>query len=124
MVKASKAFNDKEFLDLIQDVYDSCSICLSLRKSPLYMEIHGAYKCVPDIGQKCISTRWIITGKFKYKRKIMKAHLVACGYEEDSHNLKTDSSTCSRETMLIVLIHLRPCLLPTSIASSSVYCSS
>ena len=55
-------------------------------------EIHGAYECLPDIGQKCISTRWVIMGKLKDKRKIMKALLVACGYEKDSHNLKTDSA--------------------------------
>ena len=25
------------------------------------MEIHGINECVPDIGQKCISTIWVIT---------------------------------------------------------------
>ena len=34
----------------------------------------------------------------------MKVCLVACGYEEDSHNLKTDSPTCSREAMHIVML--------------------
>ena len=38
--------------------------------------------------------------KFKDKRKIMKAHFVTRGYKEDSHNLKTDSLTCSHEAML------------------------
>ena len=55
-------------------------------------EIHGVYECVPDIGQKCISTRWVITEKFKDKRKIMKDCLVAHGYDEDLY-IKTDSST-------------------------------
>ena len=32
----------------------------------------------------------------------MKAQLVICGYEEDSHNLKIDSSTYSCEAMHIV----------------------
>ena len=59
------------------------------------MEIHGVYEYVIDIGQKCISTNWVITEKFKDKRKIMKACSVACVYEEDSHNLKTDSPTCN-----------------------------
>ena len=68
------------------------------------MEIHEGYECVLDIGQKCISTRWVITEKFKDKRNIMKAHLVVCGYEEDSHNLKTDSPTCSCEAMRIVTL--------------------
>ena len=68
------------------------------------MEIHGVYECVPDIGQKCISTRWVITEKFKDKRKIMKARFITCGYEEDSHNLKTDSPTHSHEAMHIVVL--------------------
>ena len=68
------------------------------------MEIHGVYEYVPDIGQKYISTRWIIMEKFKDKRKIMKACLVAYSYEEDSHNLKTDSLTHSHEAMRIVVL--------------------
>ena len=35
LVTGSKAFDDKEFLDLIQDVCDSCSVCLRFRKLPL-----------------------------------------------------------------------------------------
>ena len=34
----------------------------------------------------------------------MKACLVAHGYEEASHNLKTDSPTCSCEAMHIVML--------------------
>ena len=34
----------------------------------------------------------------------MKACLVAHGYEEDSHNLKTDSPICSCEAMHIVML--------------------
>ena len=68
------------------------------------MEIHWVYESVPDIGQKCISTRWVITEKFKDKKKIMKAYRVAHGYEEDSHNMKTDSPICSHEAMHIVML--------------------
>ena len=68
------------------------------------MEIHGVYECVPDINQKCISTKWIIMEKFKDKKKIIKVHLVARGYKENSHNLKTDSPTCSCEAMRIVML--------------------
>ena len=39
--------------------------------------------------------KMVITEKFKDKKNIMKLCLVAYGYEEDSHNLKTDSLTCS-----------------------------
>ena len=57
------------------------------------MEIQKVCECVPDIGQKYTSTRWMITEKFKDNKKIMKACLV-CGYK-DLHNLKTDSPTYS-----------------------------
>ena len=68
------------------------------------MEIYGVYECVPDIRQKFISTRWVIMEKFKDKRKIMKACLIVCGYEEDSHNLKTDSTICTSEAKHIVML--------------------
>ena len=29
------------------------------------IEIHEVYKCVPDVSQKCISTRWLINGKIQ-----------------------------------------------------------
>ena len=35
LVRSNKAFNDKEFLDLTQDVWDSCSVSLRFRKPPL-----------------------------------------------------------------------------------------
>ena len=74
------------------------------RKEIENMKIHGEYECVPNIGQKCISTRLIIMEKFKDERKIIKVHLVAHGYEEDSHNLKTNSPTCNCKVMHIVML--------------------
>ena len=68
------------------------------------MEIHGVYECVTDIGRKCISTRWVITEKFKDKRKIMKAYFVVCGCKEESHKLKTVFPTCSCEAMHIIML--------------------
>ena len=55
------------------------------------------------MGQKCISTRWVIMEKFKDNKKIMKACFVACGYE-DLNNLKTDSLTCSCETKCLIIL--------------------
>ena len=66
------------------------------------MEIQPVYECVPDMGQKCISTRWVITEKSK-DNKIMKAHFVARGYE-DLHNLKTESPTCSHKAIRLVML--------------------
>ena len=67
------------------------------------MKVHEVYEYMPDMCQKCISTRWVIMKKFK-KNKIMKACLVICGYEEESHNLKTDSPTYSHEVMYLVML--------------------
>ena len=43
---------------------------------------HDVYKTVKDIGQKQISTRWIISKKIKNEQVITKARLVARGFEE------------------------------------------
>ena len=51
-----------------------------------------------------MSTRWVITEKLKDHKNIIKACLVARGYEEDSRDLKTDFPTCSREAMRLVML--------------------
>ena len=56
-----------------------------------------------DMGQKCISTRWVIMEKYKDNKMIIKTCLVAHGYEEDKHNLKTDSQSCSHEATHLVV---------------------
>ena len=52
--------------------------------------------------QLTISSHWIITEKFKDGKKIVKACLAACGFEEDSSNFTKDSPTCSRECLRLV----------------------
>ena len=47
------------------------------------IEIHEVYECVPGMGQKCLSTKWMITEKSKDNKKIIKACLVAHGYEHE-----------------------------------------
>ena len=37
LIRGCKAFNDKEFLDLIQDVCDSYSVCLRFKRPPLWL---------------------------------------------------------------------------------------
>ena len=68
------------------------------------MTSNDVYECVPYTGQKTVSTKWVITEKIKNAKKIVKARLVAKGFEEDSRNLKTDSPTCSRESMRLVML--------------------
>lgn len=53
--------------------------------------------------QTTISVRWVITEKQKENKKIIKARLVARGYEEDTDGISTDSPTCSKEALRISL---------------------
>ena len=59
---------------------------------------------VPNEGQEAISTRWVMTKKeVNPQTYIVKARLVARGFEEDTSNLKKDSPTCSKENLRILL---------------------
>ena len=60
---------------------------------------------VVDTGQKCVSSRWVITEKCidgSEETKI-KTRIVCRGFEEDSSRLRTDSPTCTKESLRIVL---------------------
>ena len=58
---------------------------------------------MPDKGQPTVSTRWVCTRKFKGNQVVMKARLVARGFEENTKQLKTDSPTCSKECLRLLL---------------------
>ena len=58
---------------------------------------------VPNNGQYAISTRWVCTRKIRGGQVTYKARLVARGFEEDSQGLKTDSPTCSKESLRLLL---------------------
>ena len=54
------------------------------------------YDEIDDLGQQCISPRWVMKEKVVNETKIIKACLCARGFEEEQ-NFRTDSPTCSRE---------------------------
>ena len=55
-------------------------------------------------GQPTISVRWIITEKMKKEGKIIKARLVARGFEEEyDENVAAESPTCSKEVLRMAL---------------------
>ena len=59
---------------------------------------------VPDQGQPRISTRWVFTDKLSNGDNILKARLVARGFQDkDACNIRNDSPTCSKESLRIVL---------------------
>ena len=55
-------------------------------------------------GQKTISVRWIVTEKIKKEGKVIKARLVARGFEEElEESITSESPTCSKEVLRIAL---------------------
>ena len=55
-------------------------------------------------GQTLISVRWIVTEKVKKEGKVVKARLVARGFEEEiGESISTESPTCSKEVLRLVL---------------------
>ena len=61
------------------------------------------YEEVNDDGQTTMSVRWVITPKFLDGIWRTKARLVARGYEENQELIRTDSPTCMRESLRIVI---------------------
>ena len=62
-----------------------------------------AYEEVPDTGQARISTRWVCTEKVKGGVLQLKARLVARGFEEDKSHFRTDSPTCYKDSLRLLL---------------------
>ena len=63
----------------------------------------NVYTEVEDVGQPRISCRWVCTEKVKGDQLKLKARLVARGFEEDTSQLRSDSPTCSKESLRLLL---------------------
>ena len=63
----------------------------------------NTFKEVDDEGQPTISCRWVCTEKLKGDTLTLKARLVVRGFEEDTSQLQTDSPTCSKESIRLLL---------------------
>ena len=69
------------------------------------MKRNNVFEEIPFTNQKpVISARWIITEKVKDDKTVVKARLVARGFEEDSTQFKKDSPTCTRESLRIAFM--------------------
>ena len=60
---------------------------------------NDVFETVEDIGQVRVSCKWVFTKKKKDGKEMVKARLVARGFEEDILNVRTDSPTCSRQSL-------------------------
>ena len=65
---------------------------------------NDVYEAVPDRGQRRVSTKWVMTEKFKENIRLVKARLVARGFEENLKNTRTDSPTCSRQALRLCFV--------------------
>ena len=61
------------------------------------------HTCVPDTGKECISVRWVILPKLVDGTWKVKARLVARGFEENVDQIRSDSPTCLKESLRILL---------------------
>lgn len=64
---------------------------------------NGVYDEVENVGQRALSVRWVITEKVKDGGKVVKARLVARGFEEETDDLRKDSPTCSKEAVRLAV---------------------
>ena len=65
---------------------------------------NDVFEVVPFDDQVTISSRWLISERYKEGKKKVKARLVARGFEEDTSNLRKDSPTCSKECLRLVFL--------------------
>ena len=66
-------------------------------------KVENVYEETDDLGQECMSVRWVITKKLVDDAYVTKARLVARGFQEWVDDLRTDSPTCMRETLKVLL---------------------
>ena len=64
---------------------------------------YNVYTEVADEGWETISVRWVITTKVIGGKSFTKARLVARGIEEESSNIRKDSSTCLKENLRLIV---------------------
>ena len=87
-----------EVEELEQDVVDAKQkeLC-NLRKNDVFEEID--YE-----GQPTVSSRWVFTEKNVEGKQVTKARLVARGFEESTQGIRTDSPTCTKYSLRMVMV--------------------
>ena len=64
---------------------------------------NNVYDEVENMGQEYVSVRWVVTEKIKEGKEIIKARLVARGFEENTSELSKYSPTCSKESIRLAI---------------------
>ena len=66
-------------------------------------KIHNVYDAVDNCNEKFIDLRWVFSEKYINSELNLKARLVVKGLQEDNSDILSDSPTCSKESMCLVL---------------------
>lgn len=82
--------------------YDDESILKAKMKELSNWERNEVFIPVKNVGQKTITTRWIVTEKENSGERSCKARLVARGFE-DEEIMETDAPTCGSESLKVCL---------------------
>ena len=89
---------------LISDLHiDKTKLALSRVEELNKWKENDVYETVELRNQKFITTRWVNTEKFVNGRSNIKSRLVARGFQEENSDLPTDSPTCTKEGLRLVL---------------------
>ena len=83
---------------------DLNSVAVAKQKELRSWQQNNVYTEIPNEGQHVIGSRWIITTKKVDGHDIIKARLVARGFEDDKiQQRQKDSPTCSKESQQLAL---------------------
>ena len=94
-------FIDESVLFCGQDTHE---IMEAKQKEIENLRKHGVFTELPDVGQDFIESRWVVTEKIKEGQRLVKARLVAKGFQEKNSEIKTDSPTCMKENLRVLLM--------------------
>ena len=95
---------DEEIVLLTRSEELSQEVVDAKEKEILNLIENDVFDEVNDVGQSCVSSKWVVTKKVKEEKTTVKARLVARGFEEKSNNTRTDSPTCSRQSLRMAFV--------------------
>lgn len=84
-------------------LFNSEEVLCAKEKEIKNWQDNDVYEEVEDVGQVAFSVRWVVTEKVKGGQTVVKARLVARGFEEDTCEIRKDSPTCSKEAVRLTL---------------------
>ena len=96
---------DDENVVLLSKVEELSQAVVDAKQRELQcLQTNQVFEEVDFKNQYLISTKWVFTEKLKEGAKVVKARLVARGFQENIDGIRTDSPTCSKYALRLVLI--------------------